>query len=120
MENNKNALIAVMTVAVIAMVLSAATLAVSLSIKGQLEYVKDKTTALATRISESMATSSDARFLLKEYNGVIGVFDDAGMLTDIINVDINSLPEADRVMLRTGIWAMSRRELAALIEDYTG
>ncbi len=120
MENNKNALIAVMTVAVVAMVLSVATLAVSLSIQGRLEDVRDNTSELSARLSASVATSSDTRFFLKEYNGVIGVFDDTGVLTDIIDVDIKSLPEADRVMLGAGIWAMSRRELAALIEDYTG
>ena len=59
-------------------------------------------------------------FILKEYNGYIGVFDKSSVLMDVINVQIKSLPEADRNMLRTGIYAFSRNELISLIEDYTG
>ena len=59
-------------------------------------------------------------FILKEYNGYIGVFDESSVLVDVINVQIKSLPEADRNMLRTGIYAFSRNELISLIEDYTG
>lgn len=117
MENNKNVLIAIMSVAVVAMVLSIATLAITISIQGGLNQVRDTTSTLAARMPTETA---DTRYLLREYNGVIGVFDDTGVLTELIEVDVKSLPEADRVMLGTGIWAMSRRELAALIEDYTG
>ena len=121
MENNKNALIAVMAAAVVVIVLSVATLAMSMSIRGKLEAVQDNTTSLASQISKMASVTTDgAKYLLREYNGVIGVFDETGVLTDIIEVDIKSLPEADRIMLGTGIWAMSRSELAALIEDYTG
>lgn len=58
-------------------------------------------------------------FILKEYDGYIGIFDNAGVLIDVIDVQIKSLPEADRNMLRTGIYAFSQNELMSLIEDYT-
>lgn len=75
------------------------------------------------KISELNAETADTdtiTFILKNHNGVIGVFDQFGVLTDIIDVDIKSLPEQDRTMLEAGIWARSRQELASLIEDYTG
>ena len=59
-------------------------------------------------------------FVLREYEGIIGIYDDNGVLIDIINVNIKSLPEADRNMLQAGIYALSRNELISLREDYTG
>ena len=64
--------------------------------------------------------NDNTTYILKNHNGVIGVFDISGVLTDIIDVDIKSLPEQDRTLLEAGIWARSRQELASLIEDYTG
>lgn len=121
MENSKNAIIAVMTVAIIAMTISAATLILAIGIQNRIDTVRDNTEALSSQLSlTSVDTSSGSGFMIKEYNGVIGIFDGTGALQDILDVDIKSLPEADRVMLGTGIWAASRRELASLIEDYTG
>lgn len=65
-------------------------------------------------------TSSDSLYILKEYNGIIGVFNEYGELTDIIDVEIKSLPRQDQAMLIDGIKAYSKKELSALIEDYTG
>lgn len=71
-------------------------------------------------ISLSPKTDSETTvYILKEYNGNIGIFDSSGVLIDLINVSTKSLPEADRNMLRTGIYAFSRNELISLIEDYT-
>lgn len=111
-----------MMTAVLAAVISLASLAVTLTISGKLDALTDDTELLDSKLSRLSETekSAETLFMLKEYNGVIGVFDDAGVLTDIIDVDIKSLPEADRAMLGAGIYALSRRELAALIEDYTG
>jgi len=75
-----------------------------------------KTLYTVSEKSESETTV----FLLKEYDGNIGIFDSAGVLIDVIDVQIKSLPEADRNMLRTGIYAFSQNELMSLIEDYTG
>ena len=71
----------------------------------------------------SISAKSDSEttvFILREYNGYIGIFDSSGVLIDLINVSTKSLPEADRNMLRTGIYAFSRNELISIIEDYTG
>lgn len=76
--------------------------------------------AKITELNDEIANDETVTFILKNYNGVIGVFDQSGILTDIIDVDIKSLPEQDRTMLEAGIWARSRQELASLIEDYTG
>ena len=76
--------------------------------------------AKITEPNNENADQDNATFILKNHNGVIGVFDQSGILTDIIDVDIKSLPEQDRTMLEAGIWARSRQELASLIEDYTG
>ena len=76
--------------------------------------------AKITEINEESSYEENTMFILKNYNGIIGVFDQSGILTDIIDVEIKSLPEQDRTMLETGIWARSRQELASLIEDYTG
>ena len=76
--------------------------------------------AKITEFNNEVENEDNATFILKNHNGVIGVFDQSGILTDIIDVDIKSLPEQDRTMLEAGIWARSRQELASLIEDYTG
>ena len=71
----------------------------------------------------SLSAESDSEttiFILREYNGYIGVFNSSDVLIDLINVSTKSLPEADRNMLRTGIYAFSKNELISLIEDYTG
>ena len=76
--------------------------------------------AKITELNYEITNDEPVTFILKNYNGVIGVFDQSGILTDIIDVDIKSLPEQDRTLLEAGIWARSRQELASLIEDYTG
>lgn len=63
--------------------------------------------------------SKTVSFILKEYEGCIGIFDNDGVLIDVIDIQIKSLPETDRNMLRTGIYAFSKNELMSLIEDYT-
>ncbi|MBQ9080268.1 MAG: hypothetical protein IJY27_04265 [Clostridia bacterium] len=124
MENQKNYFIAIIMVVVIAVVFSVASFAVTLGMRSTLDELVSNSEDLGIEVSKLITvdttTASKAMFMLKEYNGVIGVFDEAGVLTDIIEVDIKSLPEKDRTMLGTGIWAFSRQELAALIEDYTG
>ncbi len=59
-------------------------------------------------------------FTLREHDKKIGVFDNSGKLLETINVYVVSLPMTDRELLSEGISVCSRRELFALIEDYTG
>lgn len=59
------------------------------------------------------------RFVLRESNGMIGVFSADGKLLETINVIIKTLPAKDRQMLSEGITVSSREELFSLIQDYT-
>ena len=105
-------------------ILSLATLIFMLSnVNSTLNQLVDRSDDIEIKVSSLIkeeATLTDNMFLLKEYNGIIGVFDEYGDLTDVIEVNVKSLPRQDQTMLSTGIWAASREELAALIEDYTG
>ena len=56
-------------------------------------------------------------YILKEYNGIIGVFDAKGNLMKTINTAVSSLSSQDRDKLSQGIITTSNDELAALIED---
>ena len=56
-------------------------------------------------------------YILKEYNGIIGVFDERGNLMKTINTAISSLSAQDREQLAQGIITTSNQELAGLIED---
>lgn len=124
MEISRKYLVTVLTLAAIAVALSSASFAVTLSVNNTVNELVTNTSELSQTVvklsSETTAAEEEAMYMLKEYNGVIGVFDMSGVLTDIIDVEIKSLPEADRVMLSAGIPAHSNRELASLIEDYTG
>ena len=57
-------------------------------------------------------------WLVKEYFGQIGVFDDSGSLISVIEIYTKTLPETDRNLLREGISVNSREALESLIEDY--
>lgn len=62
-------------------------------------------------------------YTLKEYYGSIAVYKSypAGQssIVDIIDVGVDSLPEKDRSMLKSGINVKDEEELLQLIEDYT-
>lgn len=67
---------------------------------------------------ESVAVSAE-RFILREYDGRIGVFlpgDDTP--SEIIPVYVIYLPEADRKALAQGIAVSGRSKLRAMIDDF--
>lgn len=124
---NKNVHIAVWSIMLtFSLVLGAVTLILFFNLNKQVDELRvdskeiELKVAKITELNDETASDETVTFILKNYNGVIGVFDQSGILTDIIDVDIKSLPEQDRTMLEAGIWARSRQELASLIEDYTG
>ena len=124
---NKNVHIAVWSIMLTcSLVLGAVTLILFFNLNKQVDELRvdskeiELKVAKITELNDEIANDETVTFILKNYNGVIGVFDQSGILTDIIDVDIKSLPEQDRTMLEAGIWARSRQELASLIEDYTG
>ncbi len=59
-------------------------------------------------------------YILKEYQGKIGIYSDGGVLIDVLEVYIKLLPETDRNLLGEGIKVSGEAELHALIEDYMG
>ena len=58
-------------------------------------------------------------YLVKEYQGQIGIFSSDGTLLEILDTYVKTLPEADRTLLGEGIWVKTREELNSLIEDYS-
>lgn len=62
----------------------------------------------------------EAEFVLREYNGCIGVFSpqsDAGPIT-VTDIETRSLREADREIVKNGIAVADREELLTLLEDF--
>ncbi len=57
-------------------------------------------------------------FCLRESGGKIGVYTVDGVLIRILDVDVSTLPKADRLSLQEGISVTSWSELMALIQDY--
>lgn len=121
MDNNKGLNAAVLVAAIAAFLISAASLYYTITLSGQVAALTEGTEILNSTVAGLAETEAKEEiFILREYEGVIGVFDNAGVLTDVIDVQVKSLPETDREMLEAGIYAFSRGELIALIEDYTG
>lgn len=127
MQNQKGFYITLATSTAITVALSVAIFIMTFNVNESMEKLVKSSGKLDSQVSsliqfhdEQETTVQEEIFMLKEYNGIIGVFNESGTLTDIIEVEIKSLPRQDQTMLGTGIWAFSRQELAALIEDFTG
>lgn len=50
------------------------------------------------------------------FEGIIGVFDSEGILTETVNVSVMTLPEADRVALEIGIAAANMTEVREILD----
>lgn len=127
MQNQKGFYITLATSTAITVALFVAIFIMMFNVNESMEKLVKSSGKLDSQVSsliqfhdEQETTVQEEIFMLKEYNGIIGVFNESGTLTDIIEVEIKSLPRQDQTMLGTGIWAFSRQELAALIEDFTG
>ena len=68
---------------------------------------------------EDSAPSEQTSWLVKAYDGQIGVFQADGTLLQVIETNIKTLPKADRNLLEEGIHVQSAQELRSLIEAYT-
>jgi hypothetical protein len=67
---------------------------------------------------EAMTSKSDT-YIVKEYEGHIGVFyNDNRVPYQEIHVDVSSLPEADQQLLKKGIKVTDADKLNGIIEDY--
>ena len=58
-------------------------------------------------------------YIIKLYNGRIGVFTSDGTLLQVIDVYTKTLPKADQDLLEKG-FNIKSKDLNRLIEDYTG
>ena len=56
--------------------------------------------------------------MVKEYNGIVGVFDGNGVLIKEVDVTVSSLPDADRQDLKVGIRVYSSEELERLLDEF--
>lgn len=64
--------------------------------------------------------SDGKRYLLKEYEGRLALFDEEGNKPSVIfKVYTDNLPDMDKFKLKEGIYAESYEELLRMIEDFT-
>lgn len=59
-------------------------------------------------------------FILKEYDGFIGIFSPGfeKIPITVTDIEVSTLREADKELLRAGIYAASREEMMQLLEDF--
>ena len=58
-------------------------------------------------------------YYAREYRDKIGIFYVDGTLYQVLDTYVKTLPEADRSLLREGIYLEDEKALRGLIEDYT-
>ena len=72
----------------------------------------------STDIEETAVT--DASFwVIKAYEERIGIFSSEGVLLDVLDTYVKTLPKADRRLPEEGITAHTKEALNSLIEDYS-
>lgn len=67
----------------------------------------------------SVSEPVEVHYSVKEYNGIIGVYDLSGELMYTVEVYTKTLPTRDRELLKKGIVADSYEELLDILGDYT-
>ena len=80
-------------------------------------YVESSPTPSITPDSPSKEEAEG--WIVKEYEGKIGIFQADGTLIYTIDTYVKTLPEADRRLLGEGLTVQTRSELNAIIEDYS-
>lgn len=85
----------------------------------QSEYIYVYVTPESTE-SEISDTETVSGWIIREYEGQIGIFTPDNVLINTLNVYIKTLPVADRDLLREGIEVTTKKELLEVIEDYSG
>jgi hypothetical protein len=81
--------------------------------------VSDKYNDMAKTSTPTVGNSIE-KYLIKEYTGKIGIFDESGILIKEINVVTVTLPLKERKKLNQGFLVNSIDDLEKFIEDYTG
>ncbi|MGN0517426.1 MAG: hypothetical protein ACI4II_01730 [Acutalibacteraceae bacterium] len=59
------------------------------------------------------------KYIVKTYHGKLAVFEpDKEIPFKVTNLDVNILPQSDRILLDTGIGAVDNKELNRILEDF--
>ncbi len=66
---------------------------------------------------ETIDFDSKTSYILKEYNGKIGIFENEALIYTL-DTYIFTLPEKDKKLLKDGIEVSTKEELYELIEEY--
>lgn len=66
---------------------------------------------------DEIADTEKIHYILKEYNGKIGVYENDALIYTI-DAYVFTLPELDKQLLHDGIIATNKEELYELIEEY--
>lgn len=74
--------------------------------------------ALDTSSTFAELEVSKKRYLVREHEGIIGVFSLNGELEYTVEIYVKTLPEKDRQLLKSGIYAQNREELLEILGDY--
>ncbi len=85
----------------------------------QTEWVYVYVTEEATTAAPTETEAEEEGWFLRAYQGKIGIFSESGNLINIIDTNIKTLPQADRILLEEGIYTRDRAQLYAWIEDYS-
>jgi hypothetical protein len=80
----------------------------------QKEYVYVRPEEIST--SEN---TEEQKFWIKEYNGLVGIFNADGSLYRTIDTRVKTLPEADQGLLEEGFEVIGKSQLNSIIEDYS-
>lgn len=59
------------------------------------------------------------QWIVREYEGKIGIFLTDGTLTAVLDTYVKTLPKADQMLLGEGIVVYTQSELNAVVEDYS-
>ena len=69
--------------------------------------------------TSSIMTHIDG-YILRNYNGKIGIFPaDSDTPQQVLNIEIDTLPDEDQQQLAVGIYVPNQEELQSKIEDYS-
>lgn len=80
----------------------------------QKEYVYVRPEEIST--SEN---TEEQKFWIKEYNGLVGIFNADGSLYRTVDTRVKTLPEADQGLLEEGFEVIGKSQLNSIIEDYS-
>ncbi|MBQ3125985.1 MAG: hypothetical protein IJC15_02850 [Clostridia bacterium] len=95
----------------------------AVQLDASLERLRCETATQIVRLSEeisAMPPRAAKEYLVRRCADGIGIYDGTGsVLYELLDVDVRSLPAADRAMLEMGILVTGEAALRALTEDYS-